>query len=523
MEPIPGPRHILILDDNDIDRETCQRYLSRSSTHEYRFVEHNAVEGALDVVRAEKPDCILLDYHLHDGNGLEFLNELVSIGGPRIFPVVMLTGTGNEAIAVEVMKLGAQDYLMKDGLNPEVLQRSVEAAIYKAQAERLLDQQRLEMERLFHQAHEANARKDHFLAALSHELRTPLTPVLAAVSSIDLETADETDLREMVAVVRRNIELEARLIDDLLDLTRISKGKLEVDLHPADLHSILTHAVETCREDIQQKQLTLDWQLNAATPIVQVDAARLQQVFWNLLKNAVKFTPVGGHITLNTRDTESHQIEVRVSDSGIGIEPAHLDKIFNAFEQGNSEITRRFGGLGLGLAISKALIEAHHGTVCAQSSPETPGATFIVTLKKGPTVSLPTHNPASAITPKTQFSSTILLVEDHADSAFFLAKIMEKSGCRVLIAPNVAEALAIFEKESIDCVVSDIGLPDGSGTDLMKKLAQIRPVPAIALSGYGMEEDIQRSRSAGFKHHLTKPVQWDKLKKILAEVLAETK
>jgi signal transduction histidine kinase len=522
MEPIPGPRHILILDDNDIDRETCRRYLAQSSSHEYHFVEHNAVEGAINVVRAEKPDCILLDYHLHDGNGVEFLTELASIGGPRIFPVVMLTGTGNEAIAVEVMKTGAQDYLMKDRLSPEVLQRAVETAIYKARTERLLDQQRLEMEVLFHQAHEANARKDHFLAALSHELRTPLTPVLAAVSAIDLDTANEAELREMVAVVRRNIELEARLIDDLLDLTRISKGKLEVDLQPTDLHSILTHAVETCREDIQVKKLQLNWELNAKSPVVQADAARLQQIFWNLLKNAVKFTPSGGEITLSTHDTPDGQIEVHVIDTGIGIAPAHLDKIFNAFEQGSSEITRRFGGLGLGLAISKALIEAHQGNIRAQSTPDLPGATFIVTLQSGPPAALPVNSPDAAPAQKTKFSSTVLLVEDHADSAFFLAKIMEKSGCQVFIATNMADAIALFEQESIDCVVSDIGLPDGSGTDLMKKLTEIRPVPAIALSGYGMEEDIERSRSAGFKHHLTKPVQWDKLKKILAEVLSET-
>jgi len=516
-------RKILILDDNTIDRDICNRYLSQSPSNKYEFVEHNSVEGALDVVLAEKPDCILLDYHLRDGNGIEFLRELANVGGPRVYPVVMLTGTGNEAIAVEVMKAGTQDYLVKDRLNADVLQRAVEAAIYKAQTERLLDSQRLEMERLFHQAQEANARKDHFLAALSHELRTPLTPALAAVSSIDLDNVTDGDLRDMVTVVRRNIELEARLIDDLLDLTRISKGKLDVDLRTVDLHGVIHHAVDTCREEIQQKDLQLNWKLHAPCSTVLGDSARLQQVFWNLLKNAVKFTSVGGLITIETANVNEDQIEVRIIDTGIGIQASHLDRIFNAFEQGSSEITRRFGGLGLGLAISKALLEAHHGSVRAESDPHEGGATFIVTLKTGEHREESPSGLQSTTHSKTQLSSTILLVEDHADSAFFLGRILEKSGCQVLIASSVADALAIFQRESIDCVVSDIGLPDGSGTELMQKLTKIRPVPGIALSGYGMEEDIQRSRGAGFTHHLTKPVQWAKLKKVLEEVLASSR
>lgn len=529
MEPTPiRSRKILIVDDNRIDRETCRRFLTRNAPPgAYTFVEHNSVEGALDVMRREKPDCILLDYQLHDGNGIDFLRELASDGGPRTWPVVMLTGTGSETIAVEVMKIGAQDYLVKDRLNPEILQRAVEGAIYKAHTERLLETQRREMERLFKETQEANARKDQFLAALSHELRTPLTPVLAAVSALDdSDCANPEETRAMLAVIRRNIELEARLIDDMLDLTRISSGKLEVDPRPADLHCILNHAAETCREDMQRRGLRLIWNLNAGQSTVHGDAARLQQVFWNLLKNAVKFTPDGGEIRVSTQNTENGEIEVRVADNGIGILPSRLDKIFNAFEQGDPAITRQFGGLGLGLAISRALIEAHGGTIRAESDPRQKGAEFIVTLRAhAAPADLPAPgNDTQAWTAPARENGgrpVILLVEDHADSAFFLERLLRRRGFKVHTAASVREALEIFQNEPVNCVVSDIGLPDGSGTDLMRRLRAIRPVPGIALSGYGMEQDLERSRDAGFSRHLIKPVTAQKLDEALRDMLEE--
>ncbi|RBP41408.1 signal transduction histidine kinase [Roseimicrobium gellanilyticum] len=522
MDGLPPIRKLLILDDNGIDRETCRRYLTKAPGNNYEFIEHNSVEGAMDIVLSERPDCILLDYHLHDGNGVEFLQELITAGGPRSFPVVMLTGTGNEAIAVQVMKAGAQDYLVKDRLNPELLHRAVENAMYKAHTERLLEQQRREMEQLFLETQEANARKDQFLAALSHELRTPLTPVLAAVTATDVEHSDPEQLRNMLAIIRRNVELEARLIDDLLDLTRISRGKLEVDLRPTDLNSLLHHTADTCHEEISQKQLTLKWQLEAIHCAVQADPARLQQVFWNLLKNAVKFTPVGGQITITTRNLPGDRIAAEIRDSGVGIDPSFIGKIFDAFEQGSPEITRHFGGLGLGLAIAKALVDAHGGTIQAESDPSVGGAAFTVTLhctQQAPLVTSPspTSNPSQDI--DGHGSIHLLLVEDHIDTARVLGRIMSREGYQVHLAGSIREAVGLYEKQSMDCVISDIGLPDGSGTELLEKLKAIRPTQGIALSGYGTERDVERSRKAGFSQHLTKPVHWPKLEKALKEVL----
>src|SRR5215472_399440 len=227
----------------------------------------------------------------------------------------------------------------------------------------------------------ANAAKDQFLAQLSHELRSPLTPVIAMVGELEAEVPDSKPVKEALEVVRRNVELEARLIDDLLDITRISKGKLQLSFEPISIHQILHRAYEICHDEIEAKGLDVNFGLRATHTYVEGDPARLQQVFWNLIKNSVKFTPEKGRISIETLNPAPDKIEVRVIDTGIGIEPEKIGKIFNAFEQGQTEITRRFGGLGLGLAISKALIDAHGGKIRVESHGKDQGATFSLELK----------------------------------------------------------------------------------------------------------------------------------------------
>src|SRR5881392_1924202 len=232
----------------------------------------------------------------------------------------------------------------------------------------------------------ANAAKDQFLALLSHELRSPLAPVIAMVGELEAEVPDSQPIREALEVVRRNVELEARLIDDLLDVTRISKGKLQLSFETICVHQTLQRAYEICREEIAAKNLEVEFHLRAAHTHVEGDPARLQQVFWNLIKNSVKFTPEKGRITIETLNPAPDKIEARVIDTGIGIEKEAIDKIFNAFEQGQAEITRRFGGLGLGLAISKTLIDTHGGQIRVQSPGKDQGSTFSIELN---TVSTP--------------------------------------------------------------------------------------------------------------------------------------
>src|SRR5438477_4639904 len=226
----------------------------------------------------------------------------------------------------------------------------------------------------------ANAAKDQFLALLSHELRNPLSPVLAMVGELETTMPDSPETREALEVIRRNVKLEASLIDDLLDVTRIAKGKLQLSFETTCVHEILQRAYEICQEEIGAKHLEMQFRLRAMHPFVEGDSARLQQVFWNLIKNSVKFTPPKGRIVIETLNPAPEKIVVRIVDSGMGIEPEKIDKIFNAFEQGQTSVTRRFGGLGLGLAISKALIDAHGGQIRVESPGKDRGSTFSVEL-----------------------------------------------------------------------------------------------------------------------------------------------
>lgn len=501
-------RHIKIflLDDNAIDREACRRCLRQVPDVTYDFVEHNSIDGALELLAKHNPDCVVLDYHLHDGNGMEFLKSLSEEGLLKRVPVVMLTGTGSEKIAVDVMKMGAKDYISKDRLNPEILHRTIESAIYRSSAERVMEEQRLEMKRLYDEAQLANARKDEFLAALSHELRTPLTPILAAVSQSDLSRFTRDDFVESFAIIRRNVELEARLIDDMLDLTRIARGKLEIHARAVDLREVLLHAGEACETERKNKWIELISHIPADLPKIHADGARIQQVIWNVLKNAIKFTPDSGTIEMDARRIDD-RIEIRVSDTGVGLRPGMEEKIFNAFEQGGVQVTRHFGGLGLGLAISKALIEAHHGTISAANRTDRKGAVFTITLPVTQEASnpAPTAPATSSATPEGH-GRIVLLVEDHYDTRVLIGRLLSRAGFQVIQAQCAAEALTLYRSAKVDYIISDLGLPDASGLELMEQIQAIRPVPAIALSGYGMEHDVQRAHQVGFSRHLTKPV-----------------
>src|SRR5881394_1602539 len=280
----------------------------------------------------------------------------------------------------------------------------------------------------------ANAAKDQFLALLSHELRSPLSPVIAMVGELEAEMSDSRSVHEALEVIRRNVELEARLIDDLLDVTRIAKGKLQLSFETVCVHQLLQRAYEICREEIAAKNLEAEFHLRATQTHVEGDPARLQQVFWNLIKNSVKFTPEKGRITIETVNPTPDKIEARITDTGIGIEKEAIDKIFNAFEQGQAEITRRFGGLGLGLAISKALIDAHDGKIRVQSLGKDQGATFSVELNTvaapiggdGERKDQPADRQAEATV--SQHHRRVLLVDDHHDTCIAMKRMLERHG-----------------------------------------------------------------------------------------------
>jgi signal transduction histidine kinase/ActR/RegA family two-component response regulator len=376
-------------------------------------------------------------------------------------------------------------------------------------------------------AEEANRAKDRVLATLSHELRTPLTPVLAVLSRLEADPAVPGSVREALAMVRRNAELEARLIDDLLDHTRIVRGKLELHREAADLRRVIEHAIEICAQDIEADRIRLTVDLAPESHRVFGDPPRLSQVFWNLFKNAVKFTPPGGTIAVRSRREEEGggRLVVEVSDTGIGIAPEALPRIFDAFEQADRGITRRFGGLGLGLAVSRAILEAHGGSLTASSAGSGHGATFIIRLPVGEPVPTPAEeSPAPSAAPLSETTDRplhLLLVEDHPDTADAMAELLRLLGHQVTVAGSVAKALAAADGRRFDLVISDLGLPDGSGLDLMRDLAAHHGLRGIALSGYGMDEDLRKSREAGFAAHLTKPVSLPALQAAIRRLAVE--
>ncbi len=386
--------------------------------------------------------------------------------------------------------------------------------------------QRKQQEAAIRQAKEAaesaNRAKDHFLAVLSHELRTPLTPAVMAASILERDASLPAETRQMMEMIHRNVDLAARLIDDLLDLTRISRGKLKLLMQDVDVHVLVGRVLEMLAADLTAKQLTLDSELKASATLVHGDPARLQQAFWNLVKNAIKFTPAGGRITVRSHDAAAgERIIIEVADTGIGIDPQVLPRIFDAFEQGEADITRQFGGLGLGLAISKALLAMHGATVTATSEGKGKGATFTVKLPVAscqlpagaPEPSLATGNlqPATGNSQLATRGLRILLLEDHDDTRRILSRLLSSMGHQVKSAESLRSALAAAEKSEFDLVLSDLCLPDGSGMELMQRLHEHSAVPGIALSGLGMESDIQRSREAGFAQHLIKPIAIEEL------------
>jgi signal transduction histidine kinase len=373
----------------------------------------------------------------------------------------------------------------------------------------------------------ASRAKDDFLAALSHELRTPLNPVLLLASDAALREDLPAPVRADFELIRKNVELEARLIDDLLDLTRITRGKLTLDHRLVDPRLVLQDAVDTVRADANDKRVSLTLHLGAAHPMVLGDAIRLQQIFWNILKNAVKFTPDGGWIRVSLHeDAAAGRVLITVEDNGIGLAAEEMPRIFQVFSQGQHTDggSHRFGGLGLGLAISKTLAELHAGTIRATSGGRGQGATFVVDLplaieaKKAP-VGAPAV--AKLKPAPTGPERCLLLVEDHAPTRTILAHMLQSRGYRVLTAGSIAEARAVAAANRIDVLISDIGLPDGSGYDLMAELAAAQAVKGIALSGYGMEHDLADSRRSGFTAHLTKPVRIQTIDETLAEIFAE--
>ena len=541
---------VLVVDDDSRNLLTLESVLDGAT---YRLIKaQTGAEALLTLINGEIA-AIVLDVQMPDMSGIELARIIKERKRTQHIPIIFLTAHfRDDEDAILGYDVGAVDYLTKP-VNPAVLRskvnvfvdlftktralaelnrtmQSAEEALRVANLELAARnealvreaeerERRLRAESAQAEAEERNAAKDRFLAMLSHELRTPLSPILHAVALLE-ESEDPTTARGCIDTIRRNVRLEARLIDDLLDLARIRNGKLRLDMQPVDVHEVLRHAVEICRPDLEVRCVKVEIKLDAPDSHVRGDSTRLQQVFWNLLTNAAQFSPRNSTIQMETRAADGG-IHVEIADHGVGIPPEKLECIFEAFEQGARSTQ---GGLGLGLAICKALVEMHGGEIVARSAGLNLGASFLVRLPSSTKSSeLLAASPAQISIPT---DLRLLVVEDHPDTLGTLERLLTRRGYVVRTASSIAQALEVARDYEFDLLVSDIGLPDGRGTDLLKRLNHERghrPL-AIAMSGFGMEDDLELSCQAGFAEHLTKPVEFSALLQAIARlVLAKRK
>ncbi|HEY0544461.1 MAG TPA: PAS domain S-box protein [Pyrinomonadaceae bacterium] len=383
----------------------------------------------------------------------------------------------------------------------------------------------IENARLYSAAQEANRIKDEFLATLSHELRTPLTAILGWAVMLRTGKFKEDAVSRALESIERNAKAQTQIVEDVLDVSRIITGKLRLDLRPLELAPFIQASVETLRPTAEAKGITLRATLEKDAGAIAADPARMQQVIWNLLSNAIKFTPKGGTVELRLERADS-QARISLSDTGIGIRREFLPYVFDRFRQADGSISRRHGGLGLGLAIVRHLVELHGGTVRAESQGEGQGATFTIELPLLAESSLvvaaedelpqaqamvETDERIAVECPAALENLKVLIVDDEADARLLLTAVLENCGARVEVAQSAREALAAIERFRPDMLVSDIGMPDEDGYALIRKIRALKAeqggrIPAIALSAYAREEDRLRALIAGYHTHVAKPV-----------------
>ncbi len=523
-----GPGHerlILIVDDSPEDRTAVRRALNQGTGPSYRYLEEGTGSEALALCRSAGLDCLILDYSLPDLDGLEFLDELTGGTGITPFPVIMLTGRGDEGVAVQALKRGAADYLVKGRLTSELLHTMVEQAIQRVGARRVQEEQRVRvLERLEQEARrradqlaEADRRKDEFLAMLAHELRNPLGPIATALHIIRLHGSNPDSARRAVDIADRQVKHLARLVDDLMEISRITRGKIVLKRQTVELEPILHRAVEAVHPLVDARKHELALNLPAVPVYLEADPTRLEQVFTNLLHNAAKYTDPGGQIVIDAV-VENRTAVVRVKDTGIGIDKEMLPRVFDLFAQADRSLDRACGGLGIGLTLVRAMTEQHGGSVKVRSDGPGRGAEFAVHL---PVVGAKTIESAPAKTEAVPgVPLKVLLVDDNVDGTQTLAMLFRAWGYDVHLAYDGVSGLEAVHAVQPDLVFLDIGLPRMNGYDVARSIkaeyGDDAPVLA-AVTGYGQTEDRRRAEQAGFRHHFVKPVSPDELLRVVAE------
>jgi signal transduction histidine kinase len=537
-----GKINILLVDDNLANLSSLEAILQAPDRNMVRASSGNE---ALKFLLNKEAAVVLLDVRMPNMDGIETASLIRERERTRNVPIIFLTAydSAGNAHVNECYALGAVDYITKP-IDPATLKSKVAVFVElyrKAEQIKLLyadlqrhatvlekeiaDRKRAEMERAESllraqaaqaKAEEANRLKDEFLATVSHELRAPLTSMLGWVALVREERLDKESKDRALETVERNARAQKKLIEDLLDVSSIVTGNFSLDIEPTGIFHVIESAVECVRPEAEAKGVRLRKDLDSAPYLFPIDPNRFQQVIWNLVQNAVKFTPAGGAVEVRLRYVNG-QAEIEVSDTGIGIAPEFLPFVFDRFRQANGSITRKHRGLGLGLAIVQSLVEMHGGTVVVESAGEGQGSTFKITLPPPFPEELPgealqtTETGQESVTPDSMPKLPglrALVVDDEADMRELLAIILCMADAEVRMADTMDEAMELMPPWRPEILICDIAMPGGGGYELIKRVRDGGcKAPAIAITARAGVEDCARSIADGFQLHMAKPIE----------------
>jgi signal transduction histidine kinase len=506
------PRSVLLIEDNPGDARLIQEMLRRTQRALVRLEWAEGLTTGLELLARGSVDVVLLDLSLPESQGLDTLLR-VRARAPGV-PVVVLTGLGDEDIGNRAVQSGAQDYLIKGQVDGPLLVRALRYAIERGRIEE-------ELRRRVEQLAEMDRRKDEFLATLAHELRNPLAPIRNALHLLRMWGNRGPAAERVHEMMERQVRHMVRLVDDLLEVSRITRGKIELRKERVDLAAVVRSAVETSRPLIEAAHHHLAISLPPEPLILEADAIRLAQVIANLLNNAAKYTEEGGQIWLTAR-REGGEAAVSVRDSGLGIPADMLPRVFDMFAQVDRTLKRSQGGLGIGLTLARTLVEMHGGRVEARSSGPGQGSEFTVRLPLAAAESAagsPAHGSApQAVGPSQQ---RVLVVDDNRDAADSLGMLLKYLGADAYVVYDGPSALEAVRTYRPSIVFLDIGMPGMDGHEVARQVRQepeFRDVKLIAMTGWGQEEDRRRSQAAGFDHHQVKPANAETLQALLASL-----
>jgi signal transduction histidine kinase len=519
------PVRVLLIGDEEADYVLTGELLAAVPGPSFQLEWRRNYEAGLAALLAQQHDVCLVDHHLNRHSGLELLRAARAAGCEG--PIILLTGQDDREVDLEAMRAGAADCLCKTRLEPATLERAIRYARERHRAALELRRAREELElrvaertaelsRANALLVEADRRKNEFLAMLAHELRNPLAPIRNGLEILRLAGNNAQVREEARSLVERQVNHLSRLVEDLLDVSRITHGKMRLQRQRLDLARLARTTAEDRRPTLEQAGLRLTLELPEVPVWVMGDETRLAQVLNNLLDNAAKFTDRGGEVMVRLRREPGPQAVLSVRDTGVGWQPALLERLFEPFAQEDRTLGRAGGGLGLGLALVKGLIELHGGRVNAVSEGPGKGAEFLVRLPAAPEPAALSQMPAGSRPTGEQLR--ILVVEDHCDAAETLRLLLELLGHQVKVAHSGPEGVRAAGQWRPDVVLCDIGLPGLDGYGVARALRQDQATAKarlVAVTGYGQEEDRRRAFEAGFDHHLTKPVGPEELETLL--------